>query len=90
MEDDRANRQVKTEAQLNMMPQVETYVEVKIQYHEKYTILKTTQVDEGSMPRWNEIFDFPFEANSSEGFTQKELASSKTMIIASLFDRQTY
>lgn len=30
LEDDRANRQIKTESQLNMMPQVETYVEIKI------------------------------------------------------------
>jgi len=39
------------------------------------------------MPRWNEILDFPLDAQSSEGFTQEELASSKTMIVASLFDK---
>lgn len=42
------------------------------------------------MPRWNEILDFPLESQNSEGFTAEELASSKTMIIASLFDKQTY
>ena len=42
------------------------------------------------MPRWNQILDFPISSGSSEGFTTKELSSSKTMIIASLFDKQTY
>lgn len=55
------------------MPQVETYVEVKIQYYDKYSILKTTNVDEGTMPRWNEILDFPLDSQNSEGFTQEEL-----------------
>jgi hypothetical protein len=35
--------------------QVETYVEVKVAYHEKYAIVKRTNVDEGSMPKWNEV-----------------------------------
>ena len=63
---------------------------MKVQYHEKYSILKTTNVDEGSMPRWNEILDFPLESKNNEGFTQEELTSSDTKIIASLFDKQTY
>ena len=42
------------------------------------------------MPRWNEILEFPLESDNSEGFTQQELASSETKIIASLFDKQTY
>lgn len=41
---------------------METYVEVKIQYHEKYSIIKTTYTDEGTMPRWNEILDFPLDS----------------------------
>ena len=61
---------------MDKTPQVESYVEIKIQYHEKYAILKTTNIDEGSMPRWNEILDFPLDAQSSEGFTQEELARS--------------
>ena len=90
LEDDRQNRAFKTKEQLNNTPQVETYVEIKVQYHEKYTILQTTNVDEGTMPRWNEILDFPLQSQNSEGFTQEELMSSKTMIIATLFDKQTY
>jgi len=62
-------------------------VEVKIQYHEKYSILKTTNLDEGTMPRWNEILDFPLDSSNNEGFTQEELQTTKTLIIASLFDK---
>ena len=62
IEDDRENRAVKTKEQLNSEPQVETYVEIKVQYHEKYAVLKTTNTDEGTMPRWNEILDFVLEA----------------------------
>ena len=72
------------------MPQVETYVEIKVQYHEKYAILKTTNTDEGSMPRWNEILDFPLTSENNEGFTQEELQKSKTVIVCSLFDKQEY
>ena len=41
------------------------------------------------MPRWNEILDFPLES-AQDFFTHKELSSSKTVIIASLFDKQVY
>ena len=90
IEDNRQDRRYKSRKELDNTPQVETYVEVKIVYHEKYSIVKTTFTDEGSMPRWNQILDFPISSGSSEGFTTKELSSSKTMIIASLFDKQTY
>ncbi len=49
--------------------------------------MKTTNTDEGTMPRWNEILDFPLDAANDEAFTQDELAKSKTVIIASLFDK---
>ena len=42
------------------------------------------------MPRWNQILDFPLDSENSEGFTQEELQTSKTNIIASLFDRQIF
>ena len=42
------------------------------------------------MPRWNEILEFPLDSQSGEGFTKEELSSSKTLIIATLFDKQTY
>ena len=42
------------------------------------------------MPRWNEILDFALVAGDSQGFTMEELASSATVIVVSLFDRQTY
>ena len=42
------------------------------------------------MPRWNEILDFALVAENNQNFTLNELASSSTMIIVSLFDKQTY
>jgi len=30
-------------------------VEVKVAYHEKFSIIKRTNVDEGSTPKWNEV-----------------------------------
>ena len=63
---------------------------MKIQYYDKYSILTTTNVDERTMPRWNEILDFPLDSQNSEGFTQEELQTSKTLIIVSLFDKQMY
>lgn len=65
-------------------------MEIKVQYPDKYTILKTTNTDEGTMPRWNEILDFPLEPFNKESFTREELMSSTTNIVASLFDKQTY
>ena len=65
-------------------------MEVKVQYYEKYAVVKRTHTDEGRMPRWNEILDFALVAENIHGFTMDELSSSATMIIASLFDKQTY
>lgn len=53
-------------------------------------MVKRTHTDEGRMPRWNEILDFALVAGDSQGFTMEELASSATVIVVSLFDRQTY
>lgn len=67
--------------------QVETYVEVKVAYHEKFAIVKRTNVDEGSTPKWNEVLQFPLEANDNTKFRKEELQSSDTQIIISLFDK---
>lgn len=48
--------------------QVETYVEVRVIYHERLSISKRTNVDEGSMPKWNEVLQFPLESEGTEGF----------------------
>ena len=75
---------------MHSTPQVESYVEVRVQYYEKYAVMKRTYTDEGRMPRWNEILEFPLVADNGSGFTIEELASSETMIIVSLFDLQKY
>lgn len=72
------------------MPMVETFVEVKIIYHEKLQIVKRTNVDEGTMPKWNEVLQFPLEAENKTNFTKNELLSSETIIQISLFDKQIY
>ena len=71
---------------LHKLPQVETYVEVRVQYYEKFAVVRRTFTDEGRMPRWNEILDFNLVADNGSGFTPDELYSSQTMIIVSLFD----
>ena len=38
-------------------------MEVKVQYYEKYAVVKRTHIDEGRMPRWNEILDFALVAD---------------------------
>ena len=80
----------RSKREIDNTPQVQTYIEVKVQYYEKYAVVKRTHTDEGRMPRWNEILDFALVADNSQGFTMEELASSATMIIVSLFDKQTY
>jgi len=70
--------------------QVETFVEVKVQYHEKFAMTKRTNVDEGGSPKWNEVLVFPLEADNKTNFTREELINSQTMIIISLFDKQMY
>ena len=62
-------------------------MEVKVQYYEKYAVVKRTHTDEGRMPRWNEILDFALVADNNTEFTLEELAASTTEIIVSLFDK---
>lgn len=71
-------------------PMVETYVEVKIQYHNKFALIKQTRIDEGKMPKWNQVLTFPLEALNATKFTKEELIKSQSMIIVSLFDREKY
>lgn len=81
---------VKNRRDLINTAQVETYVEVRVAYHEKFAIIKRTNVDEGSTPKWNEVLQFPLEANDNTKFKKEELQSSDTQIIISLFDKQMY
>ena len=39
--------------------------------------MKRTNVDEGSMPKWNEVLWFPLEADNKEAFTKEDLMSSQ-------------
>ena len=43
---------------------METFVEVRVKYHEKLSIVKRTNVDEGTMPKWNEVLTFPLESEN--------------------------
>jgi len=81
---------VKNRNDLINTAQVETFVEVKVIYHEKFAIVKRTNVDEGSLPKWNEVLTFPLEADNKTNFTKEELLSSETLIIITLFDKQMY
>ena len=81
---------IKNKSDLYNTAQVETFVEVRLQYHEKFAIIKRTNVDEGSMPKWNEVLTFPLEADNKTNFTKEELMSTKCMIIISLYDKQMY
>lgn len=69
---------------------METYVEVKVIYHDRFSIIKRTNVDEGFLPNWNEVLDFPLEADNNKGFTKEELLNAETQILISLFDKQMY
>lgn len=69
---------------------METFVEVRIQYYSKWAVVKRTRLDEGKMPRWNEVLEFNLEAENMQNFTKEELVSSQTEIIFTLFDKQEY
>lgn len=87
-EDVPANVTLRNKDELYNTAQVETYVEVRVQYHEKYAIVHRTNVDEGYLPKWNEVLTFPLVSENAEtGFTQAELQSTHTQIIISLFDK---
>lgn len=60
-------------------PSVETYVEVSLHYHDKCTVIKRTNIDEGSAPKWNEVLSFDINSDKG-GFTKDELQSTETVI----------
>ena len=77
---------------MQISPQVESYVEVKIVYGDGSgkTIIDRTFCDEGKDPKWNEVKSFPFKPVGSEKFTKEQLINDNTVIYISLFDRQQY
>ena len=73
---------------LYRIARVETFVEVRIVYHDYYTEVKTTNIAEGDFPEWNEVLSFSLESLNKKKFTKEELVNSKTMLYISLFDRE--
>ena len=67
---------------------VETFIEVRIVYHNGYTQVQYTNIAEGDYPEWNEVLSFPLEPLNGKHFTQSELEQSKTMIYISIFDQE--
>lgn len=45
-----------------------------------------TAIDEGSMPKWNEVLTFELHPQNGNEFTLEELAQTKAEIVISLFD----
>lgn len=54
-----------TKNDLYRIPQVESYVEVKVIYKDGKTIIDRTFCDEGKDPMWNEVKSFPFKPVNS-------------------------
>lgn len=69
-------------------PMVETYVEVAIVYNKSLTVIKHTNIDEGSTPKWNEVLQFDLRPTDGKAFTKEELTSSETRIVITLFDKR--
>jgi hypothetical protein len=67
---------------------VETFVEVRIVYHEKYTEVLRTNKAEGDFPEWNEVLNFSLKAENGKRFSKEELINSKAMIYISIFDEE--
>lgn len=89
-EDERPGVQAVDARTLDTQPHVETYVEVRLHYYAGQTIVKFTNTDEGIMPRWNQILEFPLHAANDEKFTLSELANTEAFLTASIFDKQEY
>jgi len=73
IEDRQAGNQINSRNDLQVSPQVESYVEVKIVYGDGSgkTIIDRTFCDEGKDPKWNEVKSFPFKPVGSEKFTKE-------------------
>jgi hypothetical protein len=53
-------------------------------------IIKRTTVDEGQLPKWDQILQFVYKEQKGMKFTKKSLEKSQVKIIVSLFDKQIY
>ena len=53
-------------------------------------IIKRTTVDEGQLPKWDQILQFIYKEQKGMKFTKKSLEKSQVKIIVSLFDKQIY
>ncbi len=73
---------------LYRITRVETFVEIRIVYHEGYTHTLHTNIADGDFPEWNEVLSFPLQAENGKRFTKEELINSKTMLYISLFDQE--
>jgi len=80
----------RTRVKLYNKVQVNTFVEVRVVYHDKFSKVLVTGCDEGKSPNWNEVLSFPLEADNKSRFTREELMSSHTMIHVNLFDQEKY
>ena len=70
------------------LPQVESYVEIRVIFADGRTIIDRTWCDDGKDPNWNELKSFLYKPINSEKFTKKQLMDDTTEIVVSLFDRQ--
>lgn len=71
---------------LYKITRVETFVEIRVVYHEGFTHKLQTNIAEGESPEWNEVLSFNLVAENGKRFTKEELINSKTMLYISLFD----
>ena len=71
---------------LYKIARVETFVEIRIVYHEGFSQTLQTNIAEGDFPEWNEVLAFPLVAENMKKFTKEELLNSKAMLYISLFD----
>ena len=69
---------------------VEPYVEIKMVFEDKKYIIKRTTVDEGQLPKWDQILNFVYKERKGMKFTKEALEKSQIKIIVSLFDKQIY
>jgi hypothetical protein len=53
-------------------------------------IIKRTTVDEGQLPKWDQILQFVYKEQKGMKFTKKSLEKSQVKIIVSLFAKQIY
>ena len=84
--EDYNRRAINQRKDLYRVARVETFVEVRIVYHDMYTEVQYTNIAEGDFPEWNEVLNFNLISENRKRFSKEELLNSKTMIYISLFD----